>query len=128
MQFDTIHRKWEPTYYSSIASGSQHTIHRKWEPTARDLKHLFDNNVAQKVNGASEKDPDQKIKCRHIVVPSEYYLVPSEYYQTGKKFNAPFVSIYIDVDTQHVMEETPSFDKIYCLPRWQKVKFIIFWQ
>ena len=96
------------------ADGAIDTVHRKWKPTARDLKHLFRDKVSDKVNSMLEKDPYKEVNCRHIVIPSEEY-------DTGKKNAAPYVSVYIDVDNQHVMEETPSFDRIYCLPRWQTV-------
>jgi hypothetical protein len=51
------------------------------------------------------------VKCRHIVVPAEYY-------QTGTKWRSPFVSVWVDQENKHLMAEEPEFDPIYIIPRW----------
>lgn len=99
--------------WSENANGVIDTIHRKWKPTATQLNQLFGNKIDSQVKLCLDKDPYKEINCRHIVVPSEQY-------DMGKS-RAPYVSIYIDVDNQHVMEETPVMNRIYCIPRWQTV-------
>ncbi len=97
--------------------GKIDTIHRKWKPTARDMARQFGvDNLHDRVKEAlsSGKDPYQTFNVRHVVVPSDYY-------QDGKKWNTPYVSVYIDVDNEHIIEEAGSWTKIYVIPRWQTV-------
>lgn len=99
--------------WAENADGEIDTIHRKWKPTATQLKQLFGNKISQQVKNHLETDPYKEVNCRHVVVPSEQY-------ENGKS-RAPFMSVYIDVDNQQVMEETPVMNRIYCIPRWQTV-------
>lgn len=99
--------------WAENADGEIDTIHRKWKPTATQLKQLFGNKISQQVKNHLETDPYKEVNCRHVVVPSEQY-------ENGKS-RAPFTSVYIDVDNQQVMEETPVMNRIYCIPRWQTV-------
>lgn len=98
--------------WAENSEGIIDTIHRKWKPTARDLKATFGDKVHAKVNDSLEREPYREFECRHIVVPSEEY---------GDKNAAPYVSVYIDVENQHVMEEVPIFHRVYVIPRWQTV-------
>jgi|SRR5688572_30593339 len=94
--------------------GAIDTVHRKWRPTARTLMQVFGNRVAQKVKEAITKDPYCEINCRHVVIPSDEY-------QGEKQWRTKYVSIYIDVDNGHVMEETGVRTMPYVIPRWQTV-------
>lgn len=89
------------------------TVYRKWKPSARTLASLF-KDVHQSVRDKLEKDPYCEINCMHAVVPSESYA-------GEKKYKTPFVSLYVDVDNQHVMEEVGSKRLRYVIPRWQTV-------
>jgi hypothetical protein len=93
--------------------GMVDTFHVEWcTPTVRDLNRLFRGKIALNLKDYLEKDPYRKVNCRHVVVPAEYY-------QTGKRWNAPFVSIYVDQENKFLMgEEEPEFDPIYTVPRW----------
>jgi hypothetical protein len=89
------------------------TFHVDWcTPSVRDLNRLFKGNIAPDLKKFLEKDPYRKVKCRHAVVPAEYY-------QTGKQWRAPFVSIYVDQENKFIMAEEPEFDSIYIVPRWK---------
>lgn len=89
------------------------TVYRKWKPSARTLVSLF-KDVHRSVRDKLEKDPYCEINCMHAVVPSESYA-------GEKKYKTPFVSLYVDVDNQHVMEEVGSKRLRYVIPRWQTV-------
>lgn len=93
--------------------GEIDTVHRKWKPTARTLVSLFGKKVHQEVTRLLEKEPYREIECRHVIIPSDEY-------EHGKS-KSRFVSVYIDVQNQHVMEETPIMNRMYCIPRWQTV-------
>lgn len=98
--------------WAENAEGVIDTVHRNWSPTARDLIQIFGNKVHQKVTSKADKEPFCEVKCRHIVVPSEDY---------SDKFKTPYVSIYIDIENKHIMEEVGVFNKVYVIPRWQTV-------
>ena len=95
------------------ASGDIDEFHRKWKPTARTLQQLFGDRIHDNVRRALEKSPQQEFNCRHIIIPTDSHA--------GKKYNTPYISIYIDVDNNHLLEESGSQHKVYCVPRFQTV-------
>lgn len=92
------------------------TIHRKWKPTAQTLWKVFGNRVHRKTvelcQGANAK-PYTEIQVRHIVMPG------ADYKEEFAKF--PYVSIYVDVDNGHILEEVGQSYFMYVIPRWQTV-------
>lgn len=94
---------------------------RKWKPTARQLKHHFRENVSANVKKACDPaggayDPEKTFECRHIVLPSRVYQYKSK---SGKEF--PFVSLYVECESEHVLEEVGLNHFPYVVPRWQIV-------
>lgn len=114
-----LHRCWHlrDVAWCENAEGQVDTIFRKWNPTAHDLVRTFGAKSSAKVRDGLQDDPFDTVECRHIVVPSDLYeVLPGE-----KKRGAPYVSIYYDVDNDHVMEERGVWNTIYIVPRWQTV-------
>ncbi|HET7409686.1 MAG TPA: portal protein [Paracoccaceae bacterium] len=99
------------------AEGKIDTVHRRWTPTARDLHRLFRDKAAAQIKETVEQNPYREVNCRHIVVPSDEYEPPAG----GRKWKTPFVSVYLDVDNEHVMEEVGVYTPVYVIPRWQTV-------
>lgn len=98
-------------------NGKVQHIHRKWEPMARDLVNKFPRTVSAKTRKLLEKTPFEKVKVRHIVLPSgDYQTAPG-----GKPWRTPFVSIYVEIADGNILEEVGIFNPIYLLPRWQTV-------
>lgn len=95
--------------------GQIDTVHRKWKASASDLVKMFKGNVDPRVKEKAEKEPYCEFEVRHIVVPGERYAPP----QGKKQWPTPFVSIFIDVANQKIMEEAPSWTLKYVIPRWQ---------
>lgn len=97
-------------------AGKVDTVHRKWKPTAVILSKLFGNNVHEKVKeclvGPNAK-PYTEINVRHVVMPG------ADYKPEFARF--PFVSIFLDADNKHVMEEIGQAYFMYVIPRWQTV-------
>jgi hypothetical protein len=96
-------------------NGSIGDIHRNWCPDVRTLVAIFGKdklhaNVAKQL----EKTPYNTIKCRHVVIPSDTY-------DGDRKHRTPWVSIYIDLENNHLISEVASWSQIYCIPRWQTV-------
>ena len=97
------------------SEGAVDTMHRKWKPTAQMLVEIFGDRVhpkiKEKVSGPNAQ-PYCEINVRHVVLPGSFY---------GPEFKAPFVSVFIDVDNQHVMEKVGQAHFMYVVPRWQTV-------
>lgn len=66
---------------------------------------------------------EREVQCRHIVLPSEEYKSNHKDSRTGKfkRYPQPWVSIYLDVENEHAIEESGSWTRIYTIPRWQTV-------
>jgi hypothetical protein len=102
--------------WSENAEGRVDCNHRNWDPTARQLAHHFPKTISSEVQRALKKDPEKPFKCRHIVMPSRLYEYKS---QTGRKF--PFVSLYVECESETVLEEVGLNYFCYVIPRWQTV-------
>jgi hypothetical protein len=96
------------------ANGMVDTVYRKWKPSARVLSSLFKDGVHANVRQCLEKEPHKEISVIHCIIPSEYY-------QGEKAIKAPFVSVYLDVENEHVMEVVGVMAQEYVIPRWQTV-------
>ena len=109
-----LHRNWHlrDVAWSVNSYGRIDDIHRKWKPGARELVNLFPKTVHPSVRKLAVKEPFTTLDVRHIVVLSADY---------EKKFKTPYVSLYLDVENQHVLEEIGSTNQIYVIPRWQTV-------
>lgn len=114
-----LYRAWHlrDVAWCEDVTGAVSTVHRKWKPTALDLITLFPKTVHQKVRDKAEKEPYCEFDVRHIVMPTEQY----EGMEGGKKFQQPYVSIFIDVTNNHEMQCVGSWTPIYCIPRWSTV-------
>lgn len=96
-------------------NGTIGDIHRNWNPDIRTLVAIFGKDkLHPNVTKQLEKTPYNTIKCRHIVIPSDTY-------EGDKKYRTPWVSIYIDLENNHLISEVASWSQIYCIPRWQTV-------
>ena len=104
--------------WTENAEGKINGVWRKWNPTVTQLVDTFGRNVDPKVNELLNNSPYARINTRHIVVESGLYETRS---MTGKRFRQPWVSLWLDVDNQHVMEEVGSWSKVYLIPRWVTV-------
>lgn len=96
-------------------NGTIGDIHRNWCPDVRTLVAIFGKdklhaNVVKQI----DKTPYNTVKCRHIVIPADTY-------EGDKKYRTPYVSIYIDLENNHLISETASWSQVYCIPRWQTV-------
>jgi hypothetical protein len=89
--------------------------HRNWEPTARQLEHHFRKTISSDVRKAATKDPEKTFKCRHVVLPSRIYQLEGK----GKQF--PYVSLYVECESETVLEEIGLNYFCYVIPRWQTI-------
>lgn len=114
--------------WSEDDGGNVDAIHVKRKISVRNMMKLFLNTVDSKVKDEYEKNPERKIMCRHIVMPS------ADYDATGSKdeqapagerkrngFHLPFVSIWVDVENETILEEIGQWELGYIPPRWETV-------
>ena len=102
--------------WSVNAEGKIDHLHRNWNPTARQLKeHFGEDKVSKEVREACEKDPEKCFPCRHVVMPTRLYHYADK--KRGKAF--PFVSLYVERESQTMLEEVGLTYFCYVVPRWQ---------
>ncbi len=102
--------------WSDNAEGATDVLHRNWNPSARQLVHAFGNKVSAEVQRAHEKDREKSFACRHVVLPTRLYRYRSK---GGREF--PFVSLYVECESETVLEEAGLNYFCYVVPRWQLV-------
>lgn len=93
-------------------TGNIDSVYRKKKWTYRQLVSLFGDKVHEKIKNKVDKEPFCEVECLHAVIKSKNY---------HKEFRQPYVSLWIDIDNQHLMEEVGSWTKKYSVPRWQTV-------
>lgn len=99
------------------AEGQIDCVFRKWKPYVSDLIRIFgEDGVHQKVKEANKKEPYREINCMHIIAPADRY--EGDGYRAGK---LQYVSLYVDLENEHVLEVKPVRRKGYVIPRWQTV-------
>lgn len=99
---------WAEDSYGQISQ-----IHRNWKPTVRELCGYKTLGVHPKVEERKDKEPNGKVNCRHVVIRADDY--------GWTKTRHKWVSLFIDCDNNHVMQESGSNHRIYVLPRWATV-------
>lgn len=102
--------------WSENAEGRIDANHRNWNPTARQLKEHFGDRVSREVAKACDKEPEKELACRHVVLPARLYDSASV---TARRF--PFVSLYVERDSETVLEEVGQNYFPYVIPRWKTV-------
>lgn len=113
---DLLYRAWHlrDVVWVENAEGKIDTIHRKWKLAARGVKQLWGDKCSGALLTLCEKEPHKEINLRHIIVPTAEY-------DAAKADRLPVMSIYVDEDNQHILEETALHDHPYVIPRWQTV-------
>lgn len=102
--------------WSENAEGKIDCLHRNWNPSARQLKHHFPASISDQVQKACQKDPERKFSCRHVILPTRYY----EYKTKGGK-TYPYVSLFVERETETILEEVGLNYFPYVVPRWMTV-------
>ncbi len=111
-----LYRNWHlrDVAWCEDETGQVCEVHRKWKPTVRQLSERFKGKLHPNMTRLLEKEPNREVECRHVVMKSQGYG------ETGK-FRTEWVSVYVDVENKHLLEEVGSHSRIYTLPRWQTV-------
>lgn len=99
---------WSEDSYGQIGA-----VHRNWNPTVRELCIFFGDKVHDKVSSKKTTDPEHEVQVRHVIIRADEH--------EGQKFRQPWVSMFIDCENNHVMQEIGSWTRIYTIPRWATV-------
>ena len=111
--------------WTENAEGVVDCLYRKWKPTARQLEKYFPKTISENVKkvltDGPDKDPDSEFECFHAIMPSRLYDYKTK---GGKRF--PFTSLYVEIESETVLEETGLGYFCYVVPRWQIVSGSVF--
>lgn len=107
--------------WSEGYDGTINSIHHKMKWTGSNMAQamLGRGKIHHKVQESLDKSPHKEWNVRRIIIRAEDYdhITPGG----AKRFNTPWISVYVDVDNEHVMEEVGVRTPIYTIPRWQTV-------
>lgn len=93
-------------------------VDRTWKLEAYQMAKLFPKTVHKEIERCLNEEPYREFEVRHIVLPADQYEWEDE--KKGKR-NLPFVSLYVDITHEVVLEETPRKRLGYVIPRWVTV-------
>lgn len=89
---------------------------RKWKPTRHGLIQEFgEKRVHPDIIRKYRDKPFERTDIRHFVLPTELYGDE----QLEERF--PYVSIYLDMTHEHIIEEVGINHRFYIIPRFQTV-------
>lgn len=89
-------------------------LHRKWKPFAREVVKMFPDTASATVRQIADKEPHAEYELRHVVMLSE------DYDAAGLR-RWRFVSVFIDVGGETILETAGRRTLGYIVPRWQTV-------
>jgi len=106
-------------YIEEGADGKVNTLYRcRDDVTVSQLIETFGiDRVSKKTRDDYQKDPHKIVKVLHAVFPRNVYDPRKS--QTSNK-DMPFASFYIEIDSEHVLEESGYQEFPYHVPRWKK--------
>ena len=100
------------------AAGRINWVCRKWTPTASQMVEVFGSKCHALVHAALAENAQKKYPCRHIVVSKEAY---GESQPDNKRYMTPWVSVWIDMENEHMIVEKGEWSRVYIIPRWVTV-------
>lgn len=114
-----LHQNWhmKDVAWRDNEYGMIDNIARKSKPCYKDMVGFFGEGALHKnVTKDLHKDYFKEGDIRHIVMPAEHYG-DDELASSGM----PFVSVFLDMQNDHIIEELAVPNKIYCIPRFQTI-------
>ena len=98
-------------------TGRINTVHFDWKPQARQLQEYArkgEFDLSPKVAELKNEEAFREVKCRRILLPADQYDLSPQ-----KLKGRPFVSVYVDVENQHILQERPLRSLQVTIPRWE---------
>lgn len=88
---------------------------RKWKPTFRQMVDYFGHHVHKNISDQVHSTPFKEADVRHLMIPSRMYGDD----QIESRFE--WVSLFVDVGNNHLMEEVGMDTMMYVVPRFQTI-------
>jgi hypothetical protein len=109
-----LYRHWhlKDVAWCEDAEGVIDSVHHKMKFTVQQVAAMFPGKLSATMQQKLQQDPYCDAEIRRIVVPSEMY-------RGEKKWNTKYVSLYVDVQGAHVLEEMGQKSHPYVIPRWR---------
>ena len=90
-------------------------VSRRWKPSVRDLIQYFGaDKVHKRVVEKMSTKPMADCNIRHMVLPMDMY-------DPDLEGQYPYMSVFFDLDNDHIIEEMPINHKMYVIPRFQTI-------
>ena len=107
-----LYRCWHlrDTVWAEDSYGQIGEVYRNWKPTVEELCNYFPGKVHERTMARKSQEPQAVVNVRHCVVRSDQYC--------DGKYKFPWVSLFIDAENNHILEERGSWTMIYTIPRW----------
>ncbi len=102
-------------YVAESARGVVDTVYRKYEITARQAFQEWGAALSDQLKRKAEDKPDEKVEILHAVFPR----TDRDPFAIGAA-NFPFGSIYLEIGTETVLEDSGFLEMPYLVPRWAK--------
>lgn len=99
-------------------TGKTERLDRKWRPTLRQLYQKFPKTMNARLIERMQKEPEIEVNCLHLVCPRDDYEPETKGRKSPK---AKWMSVYIDVENEEILESTPQNWLGYVVPRWSTV-------
>jgi Bacteriophage head to tail connecting protein len=111
-----IYRTWHLRDVAWIENSYQeiNQVHRNWKPQAFELTALWPKTVAPQITLLENEQKLRQISCRHVILRAEDYDLP-----LTETRGRPWVSVYIDMENQTILEEKAIKRRMYVIPRWK---------
>lgn len=119
-----LYRSWhlKDTVWAEKYDGSIGEVYRWWNPTGAELVKRFPKTYPKAIDNWVKNEPYHEVRCMHVVIPGEDYdRVANPGEDKALKYRTPWVQLYVDLENNCVLEESPSFSRIYTIPRWETV-------
>jgi hypothetical protein len=111
-----LYRNWHlrDVAWCEKPDGSIGARHHNLKMTAKEMARRFgERNLHHSVKTQLRKDAYCEFNCRRIVMPAEDY--------DAKGPDLKWVSVYVDLDNQVLLQEQKVRSGIYVIPRWMTV-------
>lgn len=116
---DYAHLLYQPWHLRDVVwaesyAGAVNQVHFDWKPEARQLQEKKNFQLSPKVSGLKDEESFKNIKCRRMILPTDQYDLAPE-----KTRGMPWVSVYVDIENEQILEEValPTFP--VTIPRWE---------
>jgi len=102
-------------FVAESARGVVDTVYRRFEMTARQAAREWGASCSDEVRKKAEDKPDEKVEILHAVFPR----TNRDPFGIGA-VNFPYGSIYMEIASEHVLEDSGYLEMPYLVPRWAK--------